>query len=96
MVSAWTCIVFFQAKIDLYLSSSKQTKALALLRQLKFVETALFSGGNPYNCDQLLSSITCSSNSSDAVATDAEVILIDMLWNIRLNFDGRIDRLEYN
>lgn len=66
-----------KAKIDLYLSSSEQTKALAILRQLKFVETTLFSGGNPYNCDQLSSSITCSS--CDAVATDAEVILIDML-----------------
>ena len=70
-----------QAKIDLYLSSSKQTKALALLRQLKFVETSMFRGGSPY-CDQPSSTITCSSNASEAVATDAEVILIDMLWHV--------------
>ncbi|KAL3815406.1 hypothetical protein ACHAXA_011524 [Cyclostephanos tholiformis] len=66
-----------KAKIDLYLSSSKQTKALALMRQLKFVETTMFHGSNPY-CDQQ-SSTTCSSNSSEAVAADAEVVLIDMM-----------------
>jgi len=63
-----------KAKIEQYLSSSKQTKALILLRQLKFVETTMFHAGNPY-CDQ---SSTCS-NSSELIATDAEIILIDML-----------------
>jgi len=65
-----------KAKIEQHLSSSKQTKALVLLRQLKFVETTMFHGGNPY-CDQ--SSTTCSNSSSEPIATDAEVILIDML-----------------
>jgi len=63
-----------KAKIEQYLSSSKQTKALILLRQLKFVETTMFHAGNPY-CDQ---STACSSL-SEPIATDAEVILIDML-----------------
>ena len=69
-----------KAKIDLYLSSSKQTKALVLLRQLKFVETTMFHGGNPY-CDQQQQSTTasCSNSSGELIATDAEVILIDML-----------------
>jgi len=64
-----------KVKIELYLSSSKQTKALILLRQLKFVETTMFHGVNPY-CDQ---SSTTGSMSSEPIATDAEVILIDML-----------------
>jgi len=64
-----------KVKIELYLSSSKQTKALILLRQLKFVETTMFHGANPY-CDQ---SSTTGSMSSEPIATDAEVILIDML-----------------
>jgi len=64
-----------KAKIEQHLSSSKQTKALVLLRQLKFVERTMFHGGNLY-CDQ--SSTMGSNSSSEPVATDAEVILIDM------------------
>lgn len=64
---------FFQAKIEHFLSSSCQSKALVLLRQLKFVETMLFRGLNPYH-DQSMRSDGC-----ELVATDAEVILIDML-----------------
>lgn len=63
-----------KVKIEQFLSSSKQTKALVVLRQLKFVETTMFQGVNPY-CEQS----TMSSNSSEPIATDAEVILIDML-----------------
>ena len=63
-----------KVKLELYLSSSKQTKALILLRQLKFVETTMFHGGDPYG-DQS----TTGSTSSEPIATDAEVILIDML-----------------
>ena len=66
-----------KAKIEKFLSSSKQTKALVLLRQLKFVETTMFRGGNPY-CDQQQSTTTGSSNSNGPIAADAEVILIDM------------------
>ena len=66
-------------KIEQYLSSSKQTKALVLLRQLKFVETTMFHGGNnPYG-DNNQSSTTTGSMASKPIATDAEVILIDML-----------------
>jgi len=77
-----TLSTFLQAKIDKYLSSSKQTKALILLRQLKFVETTMFQSGNPYNDQQSsanLASSTTGSASSEPIATDAEVILIDML-----------------
>ena len=65
-------ICLFQAKVEEFLSTSKQTKALVLLRQLKFVETMLFRGSNPY-CDQPLYS------SSEPIVADAEIILIDML-----------------
>eukprot|EP01082_Thalassiosira_pseudonana_P011730 g10851.t1 g10851 contig4:2700672-2704491(-) len=62
-----------KAKIEHFLSSSSQSKALVLLRQLKFVETTMFRGSNPY-CDQ--SSI---ASPTEPVAVDAEIILIDML-----------------
>jgi hypothetical protein len=61
-----------KAKIEQYLSSSKQTKALILLRQLKFVETMMFRGSNPY-CDQ------STPLSGEPIVADAEIILIDML-----------------
>lgn len=83
-----------QAKIEQYLSSSKQTKALVLLRQLKFVETTMFHGEDPY-CDNLQQSASSSSIAAAAaaaaasasssslpsgpVASDAEVILLDMI-----------------
>jgi len=57
----------------MFLSSSKQTKALILLRQLKFVETTMFLAVNPY-CDP-----SSRADPSDPVCTDAEVVLIDML-----------------
>jgi len=65
-----------KAKIEQNLSSSKQSKALVILRQLKFVETSMFHGGNPY-CEQSSSASTNSNN--EPIPTDAEVILIDML-----------------
>jgi Ran GTPase-activating protein (RanGAP) involved in mRNA processing and transport len=62
-----------KAQIETCLSSSKQTKALILLRQLKFVETTMFQGINPY-CDQSL-----QVEPNEPTARDAEIILIDML-----------------
>ncbi|EJK47943.1 hypothetical protein THAOC_33304, partial [Thalassiosira oceanica] len=62
-----------KAKIEVFLSSSKQTRALILLRQLKFVETTMFLAVNPY-CDP-----TSRADPGDPVCTDAEVVLIDML-----------------
>jgi hypothetical protein len=37
-----------QARIKQHLSSSRQPKALVLLRQLTFVKTTMFHGGGPY------------------------------------------------
>lgn len=62
-----------KAQVETCLSSSKQTKALILLRQLKFVETTMFQGSNPY-CDQSL-----QVEPNEPTALDAEIILIDML-----------------
>ncbi|KAL9190547.1 hypothetical protein ACHAXT_000253 [Thalassiosira profunda] len=64
-----------KAKLDQFLSSSKQTKALILLRQLKFVETTMFHGGSPYSG----ASSSNSASSGDHVAADAERVLIDLL-----------------
>lgn len=73
----------------MYLSSSKQDKALVLLRQLKFVETTLFHNGNPYYDESSPTSTTHTTTISDdssettssttALAIDAEIILLDML-----------------
>merc|ERR1719148_392423 len=62
-----------KAGIELHLASSEQTKALALLRQLKFLETTMFQGVNPY-CDP-----ASRLEPDEPAASDAEVILIDML-----------------
>lgn len=62
-----------KAQVESCLSSSKQTKALILLRQLKFVETTMFQGSNPY-CDQSL-----QVDPNEPKALDAEIILIDMI-----------------
>lgn len=62
-----------KAQVENCLSSSKQTKALILLRQLKFVETTMFHGSNPY-CDQSL-----QAEPNEPTALDAEIILIDMI-----------------
>ena len=62
-----------KAQVESCLSSSKQTKALILLRQLKFVETTMFQGSNPY-CDQSL-----QVEPNEPTALDAEIILIDMI-----------------
>ena len=62
-----------KAQVESCLSSSKQTKALILLRQLKFVETTMFQGSNPY-CDQ-----SVQAEPNEPTALDAEIILIDMI-----------------
>lgn len=61
-----------QAKVEEFLATSKQTKALILLRQLKFVENMLFRGSNPY-CD------LPTATSNEPIVADAEIILLDML-----------------
>ena len=94
ILTIWNVSQISKAKIEHFLSTSKQTKALILLRQLKFVETTMFHGIDPY-CDQppsqsatsavsstyanSISSANCQNDSNEPIATDAEVILIDML-----------------
>lgn len=63
-----------QSKIEAFLSSSNQPKALVLLRQLKFIETMLFRDGHPYQ-DQ----VSRDNDPTELVAADAEIILIDMM-----------------
>ncbi|KAL7550044.1 hypothetical protein ACHAWF_013282 [Thalassiosira exigua] len=64
-----------KAKMEQRFSSSQQARALALLRQLKFIETTMFRGTNPY-CDQ---PTVQPGLMGGPIATDAEVILLDML-----------------
>mmetsp|Transcript_9703 Transcript_9703/g.20209 ORF Transcript_9703/g.20209 Transcript_9703/m.20209 type:complete len:1276 (-) Transcript_9703:169-3996(-) len=63
-----------KTKIEAFLSSSNQPKALVLLRQLKFIETMLFRDGHPYQ-DQ----VSRDNDPTELVPADAEIILIDMM-----------------
>lgn len=89
LLPTYISLLISQEKIEIYLSSSKQDKALVLLRQLKFVETTLFHNGNPYYDESSPTSTTHTTTISDdssettstttALAIDAEIILLDML-----------------
>ena len=90
LLPTYISLLISQEKIEIYLSSSKQDKALVLLRQLKFVETTLFHNGNPYYDQSSPTSTTPTTttisddssettSSTTALAIDAEIILLDML-----------------